>query len=82
MHSQVKPVAKVANMFKAHWDGVMNAVTINTTHAGRIAECADTVDQANSVRVPERPRCKTAIYFHLGGLDLYPASLKSAHTNS
>jgi len=29
-----------------------------------------------------RNRFRNAIYFHLGGLDLYPAAARGTHTNS
>jgi transposase len=29
-----------------------------------------------------RDRFRNAIYFHLGGLDLYPAGVSATHTNS
>ena len=64
-------------------DGVMNAVTSNTTNAR--AESLNARIQwikRTACGFRNRARFKTAIYFHLGGLDLYPASLKSAHTNS
>ena len=83
VRSRIGPIIKVAHMIKAHWDGVMNAVTSNTTNAR--AESLNARIQwikRTACGFRNRARFKTAIYFHLGGLHLYPASLKSAHTNS
>jgi hypothetical protein len=35
--------------------------------------------QANGLWYRNRENFRNAIYFHLGGLDLYPETLKSAH---
>ena len=83
VRSRIEPIIKVAHMIKAHWDGVMNAVTSNTTNAR--AESLNARIQwikRTACGFRSRARFKTAIYFHLGGLDLYPASLTSAHSNS
>lgn len=73
IRSRLEPVKSVARMIKRHWDGVLNAVVTKVTNAG--AEGINSVVQwikssARGFRSPER--FKNAIYFHLGGLDLYP----------
>jgi len=70
-------------MIKAHWDGIMNAVVSQTTNAR--AESLNAKIQwikRTACGFRNRERFKNAIYFHIGGLDLYPDSLKSFHTNA
>jgi transposase len=64
-------------LLKAHLDGILNAVISGVTNAG--AESINAIIQwvkytARGFR--NRERFRNAIYFHLGGLDLYPASLR------
>ena len=83
IRSRLKPIMAAARTIKAHWEGVMNAVTSNTTNA--LAESLNSRIQwikGKACGFRNRDRFRTAIYFHLGGLDLYPESLKLAHTNS
>lgn len=76
IRSRLEPVRKVARMVKAHLQGIVNAVISGVTNAR--AEGLNSVVQwikytARGFR--NRERFKTAIYFHLGGLDLYPAGV-------
>ena len=82
IRSRLEPIKKVARMIKRHWDGVINAVLTNVTNArseGINAKVQWIKRQACGYR--NRERFRNAIYFHLGGLDLYPDAL-AAHTNS
>lgn len=83
IRSRLEPIKKVARMIKAHWDGVMNAVTSDTTNA-RSESLNSRIQwiKSKACGYRNRDRFRTAIYFHLGGLNLYPESLKFAHTNS
>ena len=77
--SRLGPVLKVSRMIREHLWGMINAVVHRATNAG--AESINAKIQrvkamAFGFRNPQR--FKNAIYFHLGGLDLYPA----AHTTS
>ena len=83
MRSRLEPVKKVARMIHRHWDGVINAVTTGITNA--MAEGINTKiqwikRQARGFRNPDRFR--RAIYFQLGGLDLYPDAMKSTHSKA
>jgi transposase len=83
IRSRLAPVKKVARMIKRHMDGIITAVVTGITNAA--SEAMNTQIQqlkrkAHGYR--NRKRFRYAIYFHLGGLDLYPYSLKVAHTNS
>lgn len=81
IRSRLKPIKRVARMLKQHLHGVLNAIVLGVTNA-RI-EGLNTIIQglkrtARGFR--SRPRFRNAIYFHLGGLDLYPDAL--THSNS
>jgi len=74
-HSRLKPVIEVARMIKRHYDGVMAFFAYRLTSAS--AEGLNSQIQAIRVQARgyrNRQNFKTAIYFHLGGLDLYPAT--------
>jgi len=73
---------RVARMLKTHLDGVLNAIERGVTNAR--LEGINSVIQwlkraARGYR--NRERLRNAIYFHLGGLDLYPDSL-AFHTRT
>ncbi len=72
-HSRLEPVIAVAKMIKRHYDGVMAFFAHRLTSA--TAEGLNSRIQAIRVSARgyrNRDHFKTAIYFHLGGLDLYP----------
>jgi transposase len=72
-HSRLSPVIEVAKMIKRHYDGVMAFFSHRITSA--TAEGLNSRIQAIRVHARgyrNREHFKTAIYFHLGGLDLYP----------
>ena len=76
IRSRLEPMKRVARMLKAHLEGVLNALERGVTNAR--LEAINSVIQwlkkaARGYR--NRDRFRTAIYFHLGGLDLYPDSL-------
>lgn len=73
IRSRLEPIKRVARMIKRHLTGVLNAIVLRVTNAR--LEGINTVIQglkrvARGFR--SRPRFRNAIYFHLGGLDLYP----------
>ena len=72
----LEAMVKVGGMVRRYLWGIINAVVSNVTNAR--AEGLNSVVQwlkytARGYR--NRERFRTAIYFHLGGLDLYPAGL-------
>jgi transposase len=76
VRSRLEPVKKVARMLKRHLFGILNAMESGVTNAR--AEGINSVIQwlkhsAHGFR--NRNRFRNAIYFHLGGLQLYPATL-------
>jgi len=83
IRSRLEPIKRVARMIKKHWEGVMNAATTTVTNAR--AEAINSRIQwvkRMACGFRNRENFRNAIYFHLGGLDLYPEALKSAHTKA
>jgi transposase len=81
MRCRLEPIKRVARMIRDHLDGIINAIVLGVTNA-----TAESVN-AKVQRVKRmacgfrnRDRFRTAIYFHLGGLDLLPAA--ATHTRS
>jgi transposase len=77
IRSRLEPMKRVARMVKRHLNGVINAVVTGATNAR--AEGINAIIQwmkytARGFR--NRTRFRNAIYFHLGGLNLYPATLR------
>lgn len=76
IRSRLEPMKRVARMIKRHWDGVINAVVTKVTNAG--AEGINSAIQrikSTACGFRNRRRFKNAIYFHLGGLNLYPTGI-------
>jgi len=72
--SRLEPMRKVAAMLKRHWANIRTYFTHRITNAG--AEALNAKIQSAKRRAcgfRNRERFRTAIYFHCGGLDLYPA---------
>ena len=81
IRSRLEPIKRVARLIKYYWDGVMTAATTNVTNArseGMNSKIQWIKRMACGYR--NRKRFHNAIYFHLGGLDLYPDALTSTHT--
>ena len=79
LRSRLEPIKRVGRMVREHLEGIINAIVLRATNAG--AESVNARIQrvkrmANGFR--NRDRFRNAIYFHLGGLDLSPAT----HTRS
>ena len=81
MRSRLEPMKAAARTIREHLWGILNAVRHKASNAG-----AESIN-AKIQRVKRmacgyrnRDRFRTAIMFHLGGLDLYPAS--ATHTDS
>lgn len=74
-HSRLKPVIEAAKTLKRHEQGILAYFTHRITNAA--AEGLNSRIQAIRVSARgyrNREHFKTAIYFHLGGLQLYPAT--------
>ena len=73
-HSRLEPVMRVARMVKNHLPNILTYYTHRITNAVSegINSAIQTIKKrAFGYRNPQN--FKTAIYFHCGGLDLYPA---------
>ena len=71
----LKPVIDVALMLERHLDGILNAIVLRATNG--MAEGINSRIQwikKMACGFRNRDRFRMAIYFHLGGLDLYPAA--------
>jgi transposase len=79
IRSRLEPIKKVARMVKSHLEGILTAVVQGISNAraeGVNAKIQWIKYTARGFR--NRDRFRNAIYFHLGGLDLYPAALTPA----
>ena len=79
---RLHPMKSAAKMIGKHLQGILNAVVKKVSNAG--AESINSKIQKIKSRAcgfRNRERFRNAIYFHCGGLDLYPR-LGSTHTKS
>jgi transposase len=82
MRSRLEPMKHVARTIRDQLWGIVNAIVLRVTNAAAESQNAKIQwikKQACGFR--SRERFRNAIYFHLGGLDLAPATL-STHTNA
>jgi transposase len=83
LRSRLDPMRHVARMIREHLGGILNAVTSGVTNAlGESINAKIQWIKRTACGFRNRARFRNAIFFHLGGLDLYPESLKIAHTGS
>lgn len=78
--TRLSPVIKASKTVRRHMLGVLNAVVHRVTNAsaeGINSQVQELKKRAHGYR--NRTRFKEAIYFNLGGLDLYPRA-SAAHT--
>jgi len=76
--SRLEPMRKVSRMIKKHVQGIVTAIVNHVTNAG--AESINSRIQwikRMACGFRSRARFRNAIYFHLGGLQLYPAGVAS-----
>ena len=76
IRSRLEPLKRVARMLQRHLYGVLNAIASGVTNA-RLEGLNTTIQELKrSARgFRNRDRFRNAIYFHLGGLDLYRPAL-------
>ena len=73
---RLDPVKKAARMIKRNLDGIVTAVVQRVTNARAESINAGIQKVKYSARgFRSRKRFRNAIYFHLGGLDLYPVGV-------
>jgi len=83
VRSRLEPMKQAARTIRQHLQGILNAIVLKCSNAGAEsinAKVQKVKQMACGFR--NRERFRNAIYFHLGGLDLYPESLQTSHTNS
>ena len=83
MLSRLEPIKKAARTVRDHLWGIINAVVLRATNA------ASESINAKIQRIKRmacgfrsRERFRNAMYFHLGDLNLYPASAEFTRTNN
>ena len=73
---RLEPMVKVARTIRAHLWGIINAIVLKATTADNESLNARIQKLKNwACGFRNRNRFKTAILFHYGGLDLYPAGV-------
>ena len=74
--SRLEPVRKVARMIREHLWGIINAIILKSDN-GRSEAMNRKIQQIKkrACGYRNRERFRNAIYFHLGGLDLYPEGM-------
>lgn len=79
IRSRLEPIKKVARMISKHLEGIINAIVLGVTNA-KSESINSKIQRVKRMACGfrNRERFRTAIYFHLGGLDLSPAT----HTRS
>ena len=82
MRTRLEPVKRVGRMVKNHLWGIINAIVLKVTNA-RMESINARIQRVKKMACGFRnmDRFKTAIYFHLGGLDLRP-EVQLTHANS
>ena len=78
IRSKLAPIKRVACTMREYWDQVENYFRYWITNAG--AEAINTkIEQVKRLSrgFRSRERFREAIYFHRGGLELYPAGVKN-----
>lgn len=75
--SALEPIKKVALLIQRHWPNIRTFFDHRTTNAGSEAMNAKIQRVKSMARgFRSRVRFRMAIYFHCGGLDLYPAGIR------
>ncbi len=83
IHSTLEPIKEFVRMVRRNWTGIINAATSDITNA--LAEAINSGVQRikrAACGYRSRDRFRAAIYFHFGGLDLYPSVPLSNHTKA
>lgn len=78
VRSRLEPIKQVARTIKAHLWGILNAIILQASNGG--AESVNSRIKLIKVRsrgFRNKARFRNAIYFYLGGLDLYPDAVRS-----
>jgi transposase len=73
MATRLEPVKRVVRLLKSHWDNIVTYFRYHLSNAAAegINSCIQQLIQ-KSCGYRNRDRFKRDVFFHLGGLDLYP----------
>jgi transposase len=83
MRCRLEPMRRVAKTVRAFLWGILNAIKLDVTSAaGESINAKIQRVKDRSCGFRSRERFRNAIYFHCGGLDLYPGTLRATHTTS
>lgn len=79
LRCRLPPMRKVALTIKAHLWGILNAIVLKQSngHAEGMNSRIQRIKQ-RACGFRNKERFRNAIYFHLGGLDLYPEGIRNA----
>jgi len=80
IRSRLGPIKKVARTIKNHLWGILNAIVLQASNGA--SESMNSRIQGLKVRsrgFRNKTRYIQAIYFHFGGLDLYPEGVRRSH---
>lgn len=83
LRCRLEPVVKVARSFRKYLWGILNAIIAGVTNAR--AEALNAKIQRlkrMACGYRNRQRFRNAIYFHHGGLNMYPATLQATHSKA
>lgn len=83
LRCRLKPMRKAAESVRKYLWGILNAIAHGATNAlseGINSRIQEIKRRACGYR--NRQRFRNAIYFHLGGLDLYPDMARGTHTKA
>ncbi len=78
IRSRLEPIKKVAKIIKKHLWGIVNAIVLKVSNGP--SESINSRIKMIKIRARgfrNKERYRNAIYFHLGGLNLYPESVNS-----
>jgi len=75
MRSRLEPMKRVARMVRDHLYGIINAIVLDVTNA-RAESINSKIQRVKRMACGyrNRERFRNAIYFHLGGLEMMPAT--------
>ena len=75
--SRLEPIRKVARTVREHLWGIINAIVLKAD-TGRSESMNRSIQQIKrkACGFRNRERFRNAIYFHLGGLELYPEAVR------
>ncbi len=80
---RLDPMKKAAKTIKKHLWGILNAIVLKVSN-GPVERINNGIKNVNvhALRYRNKQRFATAMYFYLGGLDMYPEGSRNQSTHS